>query len=379
MKSTIISKINIILFIILLTSYNNCFASCSAPLQIWGSAEYLDWWTQASPIGVPLVTASNDPASLAIIGQPGTKIIFGSGSNKSAFGFGGNNGLRITLGSWLGNTQQNGVEFSGFGFSQFKSTFRASSADGTYPVVNIPFFSTQDAVENVLTNHPNTVTVSDVFRPLGLELNYLYNLSNQIHFPLILMGGFQYLNFNEDLSLSDAINNALPASVVNVKDNFSTKNSFYGIDLGMRSQYCYKKISLDVTATVGIGKNYQKLTISGQTNINNQIVVQSIGLFAEPSNIGTFRNNLYAIVPELKLKLSYRLNRVLQPFITYNGFYVNKVIRPGNQIDRDINLSQNPLFNRGGVLIGPAFPMARFKNSGMWMQGIGAGIEFNLF
>lgn len=370
------------LFILLIGINNNCIASCSTPLQLWGSAEYLYWWTQGSPIGVPLVTTSNDPSSLAILNQPGTQIIFGSGSNNNSLRLGGSSGLRITLGTWIGDNQQNGLEFSGFGFSQYKSTFRASSTDGTYPVVSIPFFSTQDGKESVITDHPNTVTVSDVFKPAGFELNYLYNLSNQIHFPLVLITGFQYLNFNEHLSLNDAITGlpALPPnSVLNVQDNFSTKNLFYGIDLGVRSQYCYKKISLDVAATLGLGKNYQKLTISGQTNVDNQTLVQSMGLFAEPSNIGTFRNNLYAVVPELKVKLSYHLNRALQPFITYNGFFINKAIRPGNQIDRNINLSQNPLFNGSGTLVGPAFPMVRFKNCGMWMQGIGAGIEFNIF
>ena len=46
--------------------------------RVWGSAEYLLWWTKVSPVPVPLVTsASPDAFTSGAIGQPGTAVLLG--------------------------------------------------------------------------------------------------------------------------------------------------------------------------------------------------------------------------------------------------------------------------------------------------------------
>ena len=49
-------------------------------------------------------------------------------------------------------------------------------------------------------------------------------------------------------------------------------------------------------------------------------------------------------------------------------------MRPGNQIDRNLNLTQGALGN--GALTGVALPAPLFNRSDFWAQGINLGFEF---
>jgi hypothetical protein len=230
--------------------------------------------------------------------------------------------------------------------------------------------------ENVLVfKHPNTATVSNVIKPWGIELNALYNGYHPYGLPFQFLFGVRYLNIAEDFVLNDAIIGAIPNAVVNVRDNFSTRNKFIGIQTGMKLNYIYQNFLLDFIGTLSLGRNFEKLIISGQTNLNNVTILQPIGLFAEPSNSGTFSNHEFAIVPELKAKVTYAFNECLQWFIAYDIFYINKIIRPGNQIDRIINQSQNGLLGGTGTLTGISSPIPSFNHSGMWIQGLSVGIK----
>lgn len=373
---------NLIRYILLLSftylAASGCYSDpCPFEVsQVWQSAEYLYSWVQNSPVSVPLITANNNPGAFGIINEPGTTIIFGEGSQRNSFKLNGINGARLTLGGWINHCYRFGIEASGFGLSQSTSSFQASSINSNIPIINIPFFSTTSG-ENVLVNRfPNTATVSDTFHTYGFELNGLYELPNQSR-PLMLLAGFRYWNINEDLILNDAFNPPVfLTATTNINDNFSTKNAFYGFQLGGRSHFEYSHFIFNVTAKVAIGDNYQKLRIKGQTNLNNTIILQPIGLFAEPSNIGTFKNNQFAILPELQAKLAYNLTAIIHPFISYNCTYLNKLIRPGNQIDRTINQSQNRLLGGSGILSGPPLPAVHFKNSDLLLQMVGLGVEF---
>ncbi len=370
-----------VLILFFICFYNNSFALPSSQPRQWISAEYLHWWTQDSPISVPLVTQNANPSSFAIINQPGTQIIFGAGSRHNSFDFGGINGAKLTLGGWIDKNNRFGIEGSGFIFSQATNTFSASSVNGRIPILDVPFFSTQSSSENVLVgNRPNIVTDSDDFNVSSVEVNGLFNMSNQVSIPLILTAGFRFMNFDEHLTLNDAIYQTPslpPNSVLNVRDQFSTKNFFYGLQIGAHSNFSYYNLSLDVLAEIALGVNYQRLNISGQTNVDDKMILQPIGLFAEPTNRGTFTKNQLTFLPELQLKMGYPINKYIWPFITYHFIYIHQIIRPGNAIDRRINLSQNPLIGGTGILSGPATPSVQFRNTSFWMQGFSVGIEFN--
>jgi hypothetical protein len=56
--------------------------------------------------------------------------------------------------------------------------------------------------------------------------------------------------------------------------------------------------------------------------------------------------------------------------------YWSQVVRPGSQIDRNINLSQSVILgNTNGILTGPASPMPLFNRTDFWAQGLSVGFE----
>jgi hypothetical protein len=65
-------------------------------------------------------------------------------------------------------------------------------------------------------------------------------------------------------------------------------------------------------------------------------------------------------------------------FAGYEILYWNRVVRPGDQIDHNVNLSQNAVLDPKGVgtLVGPAQPAPLFNRSDFWAQGINLGLEY---
>ena len=346
----------------------------------WVSAEYLQWWSQDSPISVPLATQNF--SSFAIINKPGTQIIFGKGSSIDSFHFDKVKDVRIKLGGWIDSAKRYGIEGSGFGLAQATQTFTASSVGVGKPILDVPFFSVQSASENVLVgNRPNTITDSDTFLPYSLELNGLYNLTETLSFPFIMSAGLRFMGIHEHLTLNDAIYNtpSLPmGSVLTIQDNFYTKNYFYGVQIGAEGFFPYGKVDLEASGKIALGVNAQQLEISGETNVNTTRMLQPIGLFAEPTNIGTFNHQVLAILPQLQVRLGYHLRDSIYPFLSYNALYISHIIRASNEIDRNINLSQNPLLGGSGVLSGPAAPTRQFNETSLWMQGFSIGVQVNL-
>ena len=50
---------------------------------------------------------------------------------------------------------------------------------------------------------------------------------------------------------------------------------------------------------------------------------------------------VFAVVPEVALNVAYQITDRISVFVGYTMLYVNDVVRPGNQIDRTINTTQN--------------------------------------
>jgi hypothetical protein len=187
------------------------------------------------------------------------------------------------------------------------------------------------------------------------------------------------MNIDDKLVLNDAILNTPslpPGSILNIEDQFTSRNKFFGIQMGARTNKEYCNFYMEGSAEIAIGINYQRLIIQGQTNVNETVTLQSIGLFAEPTNIGNHKNSQFGILPELKIKAGYNFNSFARPYISYNLLFMNNILRSANQIDRNINQSQNILLGGSGVLTGAPAPVSHLRQSSLWLQGFGIGIDF---
>src|SRR5262249_51264049 len=124
---------------------------------------------------------------------------------------------------------------------------------------------------------------------------------------------------------------------------------------------------------VALGNMNQKVTINGRTSAVFQGYQASYegGLLAQPSNIGTYTQNKFAWIPELDIKLGYQIFRCMRVTVGYNLTYVSSVVRPGGQIDTNVNTTQIA----GLPLVGPPDPTVKLDTTSIWLQGFTTGID----
>jgi putative beta barrel porin BBP7 len=183
------------------------------------------------------------------------------------------------------------------------------------------------------------------------------------------------LGILEDLEVYAQPNPADPpiGTTFEVSDLFSTSNDFAGGELGFLWQWQHQRWSFDLLSKLAIGNNRQKVAIRGYTIQDNILPADDGGLLALTSNIGTYQRDEFSLLPELGLTLGYQLTPRLRLTTGYTVLYWMNVVRPGDQIDREINSTLLP--GAGAVAI-PQRPHFVYRNSNLRAQGIHLGAEY---
>jgi hypothetical protein len=280
------------------------------------------------------------------------------------------------------------MEGSFFLLQRRSTTFNASSdANGT-PTLQFPFFNVSPGVVGdslMPITFPGIfaggVTVTSTLQLWGAEANGVAVLiPRQAGIEVTGLLGIRYIDLQENLDIS-TVSSALltvPATTLAQTDQFGTRNQFYGGQIGARLNVEWERLSLDMTAKLAVGVTHQTVDINGvsaQTGPGGVNGTFPGGLFAQPSNMGHFAANQFGIVPSVEWKLHYFITSGLSAFVGYDFMYWNSVVRPGSQIDRNINLTQSAVLGNG-ALNGPAFPTQQFGRTDFWAQGATFGFEF---
>jgi hypothetical protein len=344
--------------------------------RLYGRAEYLLWWTKNSPTPVPLV--SDD-----VLG-PGTRVLLGG----EDIDLGHRNGARFTLGYWLTGDRAWGVEATGFFLATAteRRGVSSSGAIGTGSLL-IPFVDPTLPGENVTNlslagEFAGAATETLRSRLWGVELNGVRPIGGQGPFRVELLGGFRYLRFSEDYRFRTSSPDVPPGpvTVFMTRDEFDAGNSFYGAQLGVRGRYDVGPFTADAGVKLALGVMRESVDIAGSL-ATNQFTVPTVaaypgGYFAQPTNIGSYGRNVFAVVPEANFNLGYRLTSWASIVAGYSFLYASNVVRPGEQIDRTVNPTQSPSFG-GPVptnLVGAARPRFRFEGSDFWAHGLNFGV-----
>ncbi len=387
------------------------------------TGEYLMWWLKESPQPVPLVTAVSAalvPAAGANLGEvrvgsltdPNATVVLGGRDIDTRL----RSGARFTAGMWLDDDQCLGVEGSYF-FIAPKTVTQSVSANGSAnsPLLSVPFFDatgqsttsglpgesarpipspgafTRDFPTAIPGETVGVFTQRLESRLQGFELNALLGLSPLVRaegLRLNAVAGFRYLNLRESLSFSSAVNAeplGFPDVIYNTLDQFTTKNDFYGGQVGLRGEYRLNRIVVQATAKLALGDVYEQVGINGGTFTNlvggpgTPPINYPGGIFAQPSNIGTHSRDRFAVLPQADVNVGYQVFDWARVTVGYSFLYLSNAARPGNEMNPALNVTRIP-FNSdpaGSAFVpaGAAQPAFNFRDSSFWAQGITFGLE----
>jgi hypothetical protein len=362
-------------------------AATSALNKWWISAEYLLWWTKSARVP-PLLTTSSPPFN-GILGQGDTRIVFGDESFQQTLHSGG----RFGIGYWFGTDQRWGAEGSIFFLGRNGQGFTTDSAE--YPVLARPFI-------NLNTNQPFSQLIASPGLAFGIaEIQYENTVwgaeANARRFltktncsRLDLIGGFRFLQVNEQLNISEffarspgsPLTVGAPMAIAGtVTDMFRTENDFYGGQFGLLGETRRGRWFATVSGKVALGTVYQSSFIHGRQNItfsDGTFGTFAGGLLALPgANIGTHRQTRFAVLPEVGVNIGYHITPHMRIFLGYNFLYLSSVLRPGHQIDQGLDVTRIPNFPVPDVTPLPQpRPLPTMRDSDFFAQGLSFGLQF---
>ena len=172
-----------------------------------------------------------------------------------------------------------------------------------------------------------------------------------------------------------------------VNDLFETENEFVGGEIGFLWEIEQRRWSLELLSRLAIGSTRQRARIAGSTEvITDPPTVPAPdpsvgGLLAQSSNIGSYERDEFSVMPEIGFTVGYRMTPRFKLTAGYTLLYWTNVLRPGDQIDREINGTLIPDFDDTGApiapgpLVGPLRPEFQFRNTNLWAQGVNLGGE----
>ena len=346
--------------------------------RFYGGVEYLLWDVKGAPLSVPLV--STGPIATThhgVIGAPACKrwdstILYGAPYEPAK---GGNDtqdfslfsGGRVTAGYWLDDARRFAVEGSGFVLQTRSAGFAARSDQAGNPILGFPVYNTvpyaigsmtifagEDSLPTSLPDNPDRarangiivggLSITNTLKFWGADATGVFSIYRSRWWELSGMVGFRHLNLSEELYLTgdiQGISGPYTGQSGVVFDQFQTKNRFNGALLGMRNKFLWGPWSLDLATSVALGASKQEITIAGGfTSVNFSAGSGPEGVFAQPSNEGTYGSTKFAFVPEVQAKVGYNITPAITLTVGYNFIYYSSVVRPGDQINRELPKGQ---------------------------------------
>lgn len=342
--------------------------------RFWAEIDYLGWSAKGdrlppmittSPAGTPLPQAG-------VVGAPGTTVLFGN----SAVNDGWRSGGRLQAGYWLDPQRNRGIEVSFFDLQNSSTGFATDS--GTHPILAQPFVNALTGNHDaMLAGFPGLVSgavaVNETSRLLGAGGRYRQDIGVWGDQRISTLIGYRYLHSSDGLSISST-GNAGGISIASA-DAFRARTDFHGIDFGLAGEWKRGPWTLEWRGQIALGADLASAGISGTTSIaaGGVTTISSSGFYALPSNIGRMSQTRFAAVPEVTLKVAYRIAPRWQIVAGYDVLYWTGVQRAGGLIDTTINPNLIP----PGAPGGPQRPQPAFNTQPLLAQGLTLGVRYN--
>ncbi len=366
--------------------------------QVWVRGEFLAWWVKSA--GVPaLLTTSSTPLpaidnNVGALGRNDTVVLLGGKQLDEQF----RPGARFSVGGSFDECGMRGFDASVFFTSRRDDTFTAN--DAQFPQLFRPFRAANAGIPGI-GNQPGEYREIVYSLPAGVggrfvadttsffwgaDVNFRRNLYRGCTSQLDAFVGFRYLHLDEELHVREDIrvNTFNPlvgvpvGSTISISDRFRTTNDFYGGQFGADYEYKRDKWSVGVRSSVALGGTRERLSVAGSQVVTVAGAAPQAfngGLLALNSNIGNRQDNRFAVVPETTLRVGYQFSERIKLTAGYDFLYWSNVIRPGDQIDRVLDVNRIPNF-RAATPINDVRPAPLFNTTDFWAQGINFGAEY---
>ncbi len=399
--------------------------ACGPPGWLWIRGEYLNWW--ADGMDIPSLLITSTAAAAGDVGGPTdatARVLYG---NQKILD-GGRSGFRLSFGGWFGPQKHFGYEGEFLEAGNLTEQFTASSNANGSPILARPFFNINPrdntgafdppaTLDSELVSFPNivagTFTVSSFSRLRAAAGRLRFNIcckqcptcspcdpcggcgvcgnccgnggyggsGHGCGYPPYIKvdftGGYRYAELREGLSINEDLQSRIDPERIQLNDTFLTRNSFNGGEVGTIVEMGRNRWTLDMLMRLALGGVRQQVDISGQTTLTTfgaPAETLTGGLLAQTTNIGTYTRNDFAVVPELGTNLGFYLTPRLRALVGYTFFYFSNVVRPGDQIDLDVNPDFIPPQIANPV--GLNRPEFVFRETNYWAQGVNVGLDF---
>jgi hypothetical protein len=364
-----------------------CLPTCANQDHFRLSAEYLMWWTPGFR-APPLVT-TGPATSDGIIGQPGVSTLAGDERISPTF----RSGVRMGFDWFFGPRQVWGLD--GHFFYLGTNTSNETFSSDQYPLLARPFFNVNNntpfseivASPGLLTG---SIAIHTMTSLLGGDLNLRRKLFQNDAWTFDAFAGYRYLRLaesfkiTEDVALAPGATNlpsTIPANFISASayDKFSTLNNFNGSQVGLFTEYNLGRWSFNARSSIAMGVTTSSLDIIGsQTSVfTTGPVTTPSGLLALNSNIGHYEKNTFAVVPEGTFNIGYNVTQRCRLFVGYNVLWISSVLRPGDQINTNLDVNRIPGFPTTTSTLSSVTPYPSLHDRSFYAQGVNFGVMFH--
>jgi len=325
-----------------------CAEEATGRDRFWVDAAVLGWKIGDAPQPTPLVTAGSLTAPIpGALGQPGTSVQIGGTSVSLPIQVGG----RFGLGTWIEPAAGLGIELGALvlapGTTRQSVSTNGMPGSATYavPLFDISGYTSGGAPGQSIYVLPGPFPNGPGFtgsmqrtmsaQMLGAELMGVYRLHDDRLVKVEALAGYRWLQLTEglefDVQTAGVAGSSNAGQIFNSHDGFDTRNSFNGAQLGMRAEAEYEGFVLRASLKGALGGMYRSLSVNGSSTTTAGTIFYPVsggagsilggGIFAQPSNIGTYGSHQLAGVAELGARIGYRVTDRLIPYIAYNALY----------------------------------------------------------
>lgn len=352
----------------------------------WLTGEFLFGWVEGVHLS-PLVTTSTagtDQSVAGVLGEPTTTTLLGGTQSSGILP-----GFRLGAGYIFDHDYGIGVE-AGFMFlASNSSSFAFDSADHNGILARPYVDAASGDPASVLVGFPGLSTgtinveskVGD-FYSLNLDLTEKI-WEEESGWRMDALFGYRFASFSDKLRIQQHIDSTmLPGTSIDSRDDFAAKNTFHGLDLGLRTSYRWSdRLSLNVLTKVAAGNMHQTVDIRGRTVTTvdgspDSPTTASGGMYALRTNIGEHRRNEWTVLPEGGANLVWKLRSNMNLRLGYSMIYLTKAARADNQIDFTVD----PRLFPPEEVVPPADPQPsrpafQLHRSDFWIQSLNVGVD----